>query len=168
MVTHDTNVLTNITMYRTTGPRKFWSTLCLVLYFTTRYRHCFQCLRVVATSSGWFKNYISRRPYGGAALVVGVRTKKIWVHYVCEICYVQQYLFYTSKARKFWSTLCLVLYVTTRYRYCFQCPRMVATSSGWFKNCISRRPYGGAALVVGGRTKKIWVVGGENHYQYYA
>ena len=46
----------------------------MFLCFTTRRRHYFQCLLMVATSSGWLKNYIS---YGGAALVVGVRTKKL-------------------------------------------------------------------------------------------
>ena len=54
----------------------------LVLCFTTRRRHYFQCLRMVATSSGWFKNYIL---HGSAALVVVVRTKKILVHYV--VCF---------------------------------------------------------------------------------
>ena len=48
----------------------------LVLCFTAKRRHRFQYLRMVATSSGWFKNYISKRPYGGVALVADSETKK--------------------------------------------------------------------------------------------
>ena len=49
----------------------------IVLKLTAKRRHHTEALKTVAASSGWFKNYISRRPYGGAALVVTVRTKKI-------------------------------------------------------------------------------------------
>ena len=97
----------------------------LVLCFTTKRRHYFQYRSMMATSSDKTKNYIWKRPYGGAALVAGSETKS------------SEYVMFDV----------LVLFFTAKRRHCFQYLRMVATCSGCFKNYNSRRPYGGAALV---------------------